>query len=121
MARSRSSLAWFCIAVGVCGACDVYHDDLARVELMPDASDCLRLPETCNGRDDDCDGRVDEGDGRTDGGDALHDCEQRVLNAESVCAKAQCVNLACDPGWSSCDGHPENGCECPDDGGTGAP
>jgi len=118
MACFRSSLAWFLTAMCLCGACDVYDDDLARVDVTPDTSDCPHLPETCNGRDDDCDGVIDEEEGRADGGNATLDCPLRVVHAESVCAKGHCINLRCDPGYNSCDGHPENGCECPDDGGT---
>jgi hypothetical protein len=118
MACYRASLA--CLFAALCGACDVYPSELPD-SGVPDTSDCPRLPETCNGRDDDCDGMTDEGDGRTDGGDAMSDCERRVVNAERICAKGQCINLGCDPGYTSCDGHPENGCECPDDGGVRTP
>ncbi len=88
---------------------------------MPkDGAMCVPKPEICNGADDDCNGKAD------DGAAAQKDCEKRVLHAPVICQKGTCVLLSCDPGFASCDGHPENGCEARycecnacDDGGTG--
>lgn len=80
-----------------------------------DAGRCIPAAESCNGLDDDCDGMSDAVDQ-----DADDYCEGIVVHAEAGCvptseATAVCVRLmsTCDPGWSSCDGDPSNGCEQP--------
>jgi hypothetical protein len=79
-----------------------------------DTGVCTPSAETCNGADEDCDGVADEDDP-----DALAACEHVVVHANVKCASTTtsrgqlvlCVNLACDPGFSTCDGIPSNGCE----------
>ena len=80
----------------------------------PDGSVCTPSAELCNGADEDCDGIED-----VDDPDALATCEEIVVHARAGCGSTMtrngplvlCVRVACDPGWSSCDGSPSNGCE----------
>jgi hypothetical protein len=104
-----------------CGVPEIQFVD-ASAPSSDAAVPCVAHTEICNGMDDDCDGLPDEGHviaGVFD--EAALDCKQRVAHAETVCAKGQCVNLGCDRGYTSCDGHPENGCECKSDGGESSP
>ena len=73
--------------------------------------------ESCDGKDNDCDGVVDNGfdiqnDPLNCGG-----CGQTcmLVNAIGGCNGGQCVISACQPGYTSLDGDPSNGCEyqCP--------
>jgi hypothetical protein len=70
----------------------------------PDAH-CTATAEVCNRIDDDCDGVVDEAEA------VQKDCERQVVHAMTTCESGYCVRLECLPGYYSCDGLPENGCE----------
>ena len=80
----------------------------------PDGAPCTPSVETCNGIDEDCDGVADEDDM-----DALAACETVVVHSRVKCVSTTmnnrplvvCVGVACDPGFSTCDGIPSNGCE----------
>jgi len=60
-----------------------------------------------NGLDDDCDLQIDE--------NADDECDLMLPNADAVCISnaggAMCLFVECDPGFRSCDGEPQNGCE----------
>jgi hypothetical protein len=62
--------------------------------------------EICNGKDDDCDGTVDNHEA------AQAYCEKVLLHSLDVrCDNAVCIKASCAPGYASCDGMPDNGCE----------
>jgi hypothetical protein len=111
-------------------ACSVYdpalppysNDDDAKDSGAPDpmkmdACAAGMQTEICNGQDDDCDGTTDEEEA------VAADCASKLLNVKSVCRMAYCVKVGdCNPGFYTCDGKPENGCESnrPCEGGSDA-
>jgi len=69
--------------------------------------------EVCDGRDNNCDGQIDEGfslqNDENNCGSCGFVCGSQNA-ASSVCMAGSC-NLACQSGWSNCDGNAANGCE----------
>ncbi|BAU47459.1 hypothetical protein SVA_0880 [Sulfurifustis variabilis] len=71
------------------------------------------LEHSCDGKDNDCDGRIDETfDKESDPnhcGACFNVCS--FPNAAAVCSNGTCGLASCMPGFSDCDGNPQNGCE----------
>ena len=84
-------------------ACQVYDDKLSKPADQVDA--CVPQVEVCNAHDDDCDGVVDEEAA------VQRACQAQIVHAPTVCQSGRCVRTGCHPGYYTCDGLNENGCE----------
>jgi len=74
----------------------------ATLNINGPSTGCVRMPEVCNGLDEDCDGIVDE--------DASKTCASGANVERSPCVSGACV-FECAPQYSDCDGDHTNGCE----------
>ncbi len=112
-----------------------YHDPQIVVHLMPvaespacpsarcsagectpfDAGNCVPVPETCDGKDDNCDGVVDNVANLDS--DPAHcgscDVSCALTNATGECVGGTCTGQigTCAAGFADCDTDPTDGCE----------
>jgi hypothetical protein len=99
-------------------------DDAQALPVSGCDPQCVRMPEACNGQDDDCDGAVDEGAAGYACGSALGECTPgQVVSCEAgseTCSGMTGQAESCDERDNDCDGQVDEIPECDPCAGDGS-